>query len=100
MNYGGSTGYGRAYRERLNGTWGVTDTMDCINAARYLAAEGLVDGERLLITGGSAGGYTTLCALAFHDVFRGGRQLLRRQRPRAVRAAGGTHKFESRYETR
>ncbi len=72
VNYGGSTGYGRAYRERLNGNWGVVDTMDCINAARYLADQGEVDGERLLIRGGSAGGYTTLCALTFHDDFAAG----------------------------
>ena len=58
--------------ERLNGTWGITDTVDCINAARYLAAEGEVDAERLLIRGGSAGGYTTLCALTFHDDFAAG----------------------------
>src|SRR5262249_2393015 len=69
VTYGGSTGYGREYRRRLNGNWGIVDTADCINAARYLAAEGSVDGDRLLITGGSAGGYTTLCAVAFHDDF-------------------------------
>ena len=96
VNYGGSTGYGRDYRRRLNGSWGVVDTMDCINAARYLAAERLVDGERLVIRGGSAGGYTTLCALVFHDDFASGASYygLADLEPFAT---GGTHKFESRY---
>ncbi|MDP9327930.1 MAG: S9 family peptidase [Actinomycetota bacterium] len=96
VNYGGSTGYGRDYRRRLNGTWGVVDTMDCINAARFLAAEGLVDGTRLVIRGGSAGGYTTLCALVFHDDFATGASYygLADLEPFAT---GGTHKFESRY---
>src|SRR6185437_1367775 len=69
VNYGGSSGFGRPYRERLNGNWGIVDTDDCINAARYLAQQGEVDGQRLAIRGGSAGGYTTLCALVFHDDF-------------------------------
>jgi dipeptidyl aminopeptidase/acylaminoacyl peptidase len=96
VNYGGSTGYGREYRRRLNGAWGVVDTMDCINAVRYLVAEGLVDAERLLIRGGSAGGYTTLCALVFHDDFRAGASYygLADLEPFAT---GETHKFESRY---
>ncbi|MEP6477350.1 MAG: prolyl oligopeptidase family serine peptidase [Actinomycetota bacterium] len=96
VNYGGSTGYGRDYRRRLNGSWGVVDTMDCINAARYLAAEGLVDGDRLVIRGGSAGGYTTLCALVFSDDFAAGASYygLADLEPFAT---GGTHKFESRY---
>ncbi len=96
MNYGGSTGYGREYRRRLNGMWGIVDTMDCLNAVRYLAAEGLVDAERLLIRGGSAGGYTTLCALVFHDDFRAGASYygIADLEPFAT---GGTHKFESRY---
>src|SRR5207249_5106641 len=64
VDYGGSTGYGRAYRERLKVMWGVVDVADCINAARHVVAEGLVDGERAVITGGSAGGYTVLAALA------------------------------------
>ena len=64
VNYGGSTGYGRAYRERLNGEWGVVDVEDCVAGARYLAEKGLADPQRLTISGGSAGGYTTLCALA------------------------------------
>src|SRR5207237_7117852 len=72
VNYGGSTGYGRAYRERLQGQWGVVDVDDCVNAARHLAHLGQVDGERLLIRGGSAGGYTTLCALVFTQDFAAG----------------------------
>jgi dipeptidyl aminopeptidase/acylaminoacyl peptidase len=72
VNYGGSTGYGRAYRERLNGEWGVVDLEDCVNAARYLVERGEADGGRLLITGGSAGGYTTMCALTFTDDFAAG----------------------------
>jgi dipeptidyl aminopeptidase/acylaminoacyl peptidase len=72
VNYGGSSGFGRAYRERLNGRWGIVDTEDCISAARYLAEQGEVDGRRLAIRGGSAGGYTTLCALVFHEDFAAG----------------------------
>jgi dipeptidyl aminopeptidase/acylaminoacyl peptidase len=96
VNYGGSTGYGREYRRRLNGAWGVVDTMDCINAVRYLAAEGIVDAGRVAIRGGSAGGYTTLCALVFHDDFAVGASYygLADLEPFAT---GGTHKFESRY---
>ena len=63
VNYGGSTGYGRAYRERLNGQWGIVDVDDCVNAAQHLVRQDRVDGERLAIRGGSAGGYTTLAAL-------------------------------------
>ncbi len=95
VNYGGSTGYGRPYRERLKGTWGIVDTEDCINAARYLAAEGEVDGERLAIRGGSAGGYTTLCALVFHDDFAAGASYYGVADCEAL--ATDTHKFESRY---
>jgi dipeptidyl aminopeptidase/acylaminoacyl peptidase len=98
VNYGGSTGYGRAYRQRLNGTWGITDTMDCINAARFLASEGEVDGGRLLIRGGSAGGYTTLCALTFHDDFAAGASYYGISDLEPFALPGGTHKFESRYE--
>jgi dipeptidyl aminopeptidase/acylaminoacyl peptidase len=98
VNYGGSTGYGRAYRERLNGNWGVVDTMDCINAARFLAASGEVDGDRLLIRGGSAGGYTTLCALTFHDDFTAGASYYGISDLEPFAKPGGTHKFESRYE--
>jgi dipeptidyl aminopeptidase/acylaminoacyl peptidase len=72
VNYGGSTGYGTEYRRRLNGNWGVVDVDDCANGARYLAEKGLVDPNRLTITGGSAGGYTTLAALTFRDVFKAG----------------------------
>ncbi|MCA9974134.1 MAG: S9 family peptidase, partial [Anaerolineales bacterium] len=72
VNYGGSTGYGRTYRERLKDRWGIVDVDDCCNGARHLAAQGLADPKRLLIHGGSAGGYTTLAALAFRDVFIAG----------------------------
>jgi len=95
VNYGGSSGFGRAYRERLNGTWGIVDTEDCINAARYLAEQGEVDGERLAIRGGSAGGYTTLCALVFHDDFAAGASYYGVADCAAL--ATDTHKFESRY---
>jgi len=97
VNYGGSTGYGRAYRERLNGQWGVVDLQDCVNAARYLVERGEVDGERLLITGGSAGGYTTICALTFTDAFAAGTSYYGLADLESF-AAGDTHKFELRYE--
>lgn len=95
VNYGGSTGYGRAYRERLNGNWGVVDVDDCANGARFLVEQGRADGARLIIRGGSAGGYTTLAALAFREVFSAGAsyygvsdlEVLERD----------CHKFESRY---
>lgn len=95
VNYGGSTGYGRPYRQRLNGQWGVVDVEDCINSAKYLAEQGLADNERLAIRGGSAGGYTTLCALTFHDVFAAGASLFGVSDLEAL--AQETHKFESRY---
>jgi dipeptidyl aminopeptidase/acylaminoacyl peptidase len=95
VNYGGSTGFGRAYRERLNGQWGVVDVDDCVNGARYLVEQGLVDGDRMAITGGSAGGYTTLCALTFRDVFRAGGCYFGVSDAEAL--AKDTHKFESRY---
>ncbi len=95
VNYGGSTGYGRAYRERLNGQWGVVDVDDCVNGARYLAVQGWVDPARLAIRGGSAGGYTTLCALTFHDVFHAGASHYGIGDLEAL--AKDTHKFESRY---
>jgi dipeptidyl aminopeptidase/acylaminoacyl peptidase len=95
VNYGGSTGFGRAYRESLSGQWGIVDVEDCIAGARHLAGEGLVDGERLAIRGGSAGGYTTLAALAFHDVFKAGASYYGIGDLRALDA--DTHKFESRY---
>lgn len=72
VNYGGSTGYGRDYRERLKGNWGIVDVDDCVNGALYLVREGRVDGDRMSIKGGSAGGYTTLAALCFKDVFKAG----------------------------
>lgn len=95
VNYGGSTGYGRAYRERLKGQWGVVDVDDCVNGAKYLAAQGWVDGDRLCIDGGSAGGYTTLAALAFRDVFKAGASFYGVSDLTAL--ATDTHKFESRY---
>jgi dipeptidyl aminopeptidase/acylaminoacyl peptidase len=95
VNYGGSTGYGRAYRERLRGRWGELDTADCLNAARDLAKSGDADGERLAIRGGSAGGYTTLCALAFHDLFAAGASYYGVADVELL--AKDTHKFESRY---
>ncbi|MEE3332167.1 MAG: prolyl oligopeptidase family serine peptidase, partial [Myxococcota bacterium] len=98
VNYGGSTSFGRAYRERLDGNWGIVDVEDCVGAARYLASIGLVDAERMLITGGSAGGYTTLCALTFHDVFRAGASHYGIGDIEAL--ARDTHKFESRYTDR
>jgi dipeptidyl aminopeptidase/acylaminoacyl peptidase len=95
VNYGGSTGYGRAYRERLRGQWGVVDVEDCINGANHLAAGGRVDGRRMAIRGGSAGGYTTLCALTFRDVFATGASYYGVSDLEAL--ARDTHKFESRY---
>ena len=95
VNYGGSTGYGRAYRERLDGTWGIVDVDDCVNAARYLADRGLADPDRLLIRGGSAGGYTTLSALTFRDAFKAGASHYGIGDLAAL--ARDTHKFESRY---
>lgn len=95
VNYGGSTGYGRDYRERLKGNWGIVDVDDCVNGARFLAEQGLVDGNRLAITGGSAGGYTVLCALAFRDVFKAGASHYGVSDLAALEI--DTHKFESRY---
>jgi dipeptidyl aminopeptidase/acylaminoacyl peptidase len=95
VNYGGSSGYGRAYRQRLNGQWGIVDVEDCINGARYLVERGDVDVDRLAITGGSAGGYTTLCALTFHDTFSAGASRYGVSDLEAL--ARETHKFESRY---
>ncbi len=96
VNYGGSSGYGRAYRQRLNGQWGIVDVDDCVNGARFLVARGDVDGTRLTITGGSAGGYTTLCALTFRDTFQAGASHYGISDLEAL--AQDTHKFESRYE--
>jgi dipeptidyl aminopeptidase/acylaminoacyl peptidase len=95
VNYGGSTGYGRAYRERLNGTWGVVDVDDCVNGAKFLASRGDVDGDRSMIDGGSAGGYTTLCALTFRDYFKAGASHYGVSDLEALEL--DTHKFESKY---
>jgi dipeptidyl aminopeptidase/acylaminoacyl peptidase len=95
VNYGGSSGYGREYRERLKGKWGIVDVDDCVNGARYLVAHGEVDGNRLAIRGGSAGGYTTLCALTFRDTFKAGASHYGISDLEAL--ARDTHKFESRY---
>lgn len=95
VNYRGSTGYGRAYREALNKNWGIVDVDDCIAAARHLVERGDVDPQRLVIRGSSAGGYTTLCALTFHDDFAAGCSLYGVADLEAL--ATDTHKFESRY---
>lgn len=95
VNYGGSTGYGRAYRERLKGQWGIVDVEDCVNGAQYLVERGLADPNRLIIRGGSAGGYTTLAALTFKDVFKAGASYYGISDMEAL--AKDTHKFESRY---
>lgn len=95
VNYGGSTGYGRDYRRRLYGQWGVVDVDDCANGARFLVRQGLVDGDRLVIRGGSAGGYTALSALTFRDTFRAGASYYGISELELL--TGDTHKFESRY---
>jgi hypothetical protein len=98
VNYGGSTGFGRAYRQRLNGRWGVVDVDDCVNGALFLLGRGEVDANRLAISGGSVGGYTTLCALTFRDVFKAGASYYGVSDLEAL--ATDTHKFESHYEHR
>ena len=95
VNYGGSTGFGRAYRDRLKGKWGIVDVDDCVNGARYLVARGDADPKRLMISGGSAGGYTTLCALTFRNAFKAGASHYGVSDAEAL--ANDTHKFESRY---
>jgi len=95
VDYGGSTGYGRAYWERLAGTWGIVDVRDCAAAAGQVAAAGRADPARLAIRGGSAGGFTTLAALAFTDVFAAGASHFGVGDLRLL--AEHTHKFESRY---
>lgn len=95
VNYGGSTGYGRDYRQRLQGSWGIVDVMDCINAARYLIAQGRADGQRVAIRGGSAGGYTTLRALTWQNFFATGASYYGLAELETF--VYDTHKFESRY---
>ncbi|MCY2924905.1 MAG: prolyl oligopeptidase family serine peptidase, partial [Planctomycetota bacterium] len=95
VNYGGSTGYGRKYRQSLNGNWGVVDVEDCCAGARYLADAGRVDERSLAITGGSAGGFTTLSCLAFQDVFAAGSSHYGVSDCESL--ARETHKFESHY---
>ena len=95
VNYGGSTGFGRAYRLRLDGNWGIVDVDDCVNGARHVANQGRVDGSRSAITGGSAGGFTTLAALTFRNYFRGGGSHFGVSDLAAL--ARDTHKFESQY---
>ena len=95
VNYSGSTGFGRAYRDRLHRNWGVVDIDDCINGAKFLIEQGLVDPKRVVISGGSAGGYTTLAALTFRDFFQGGASHYGVSDAAAL--ARDTHKFESRY---
>ncbi|KAA8536168.1 hypothetical protein F0562_028646 [Nyssa sinensis] len=95
VNYGGSTGYGREYRERLLGSWGIVDVNDCCRCANFLVDDGKVDGERLCITGCSAGGYTTLATLAFRETFKAGASLFGIADLNSLRAE--MHKFESHY---
>ena len=95
VNYGGSTGHGRAYRRRLRGQWGIVDVRDAVKAAEHLVAAGKADPERIITRGGSAGGYTTLAALAFHDTFKAGASYYGISDLEVL--ARDTHKFESRY---
>jgi dipeptidyl aminopeptidase/acylaminoacyl peptidase len=95
VNYGGSTGFGRDFRNRLRLNWGIVDVEDCINGAKFLVAEGLVDHNRIVIRGGSAGGYTTLAALTFRNFFQGGASYYGISDLAVL--ARETHKFESRY---
>lgn len=95
VNYGGSSGYGRAYRRRLDGQWGVVDVDDCVNGALYLISQDEVDPGRVAIRGGSAGGYTTLCAVTFRDMFKAGASYYGISDVEVLTKE--THKFESRY---
>jgi dipeptidyl aminopeptidase/acylaminoacyl peptidase len=95
VNYGGSAGYGRAYRDRLDGRWGEVDVDDVVAAARFIVARGDADRDRVAIRGGSAGGYTTLAALTFRDYFRAGASHYGISDLETL--ARDTHKFESRY---
>ncbi|TRZ57194.1 MAG: S9 family peptidase [Rhodocyclaceae bacterium] len=97
VNYGGSSGYGRAYMELLDGKWGILDVGDCVAGAGYLADHGLVDRDRMAIRGGSASGFTTLCALTFHKVFKAGASHYGVSDLAALDV--DTHKFESRYSS-
>ena len=97
VNYGGSSGYGTEYRRRLNGLWGVVDVDDCANGAAYLVERGEADGNRLIIRGGSAGGYTTLAALTFRDVFKAGASYYGISDLELLEE--DCHKFESRYNS-
>ena len=98
INYGGSTGFGKAYRARLDGEWGSVDVDDCVNGAQYLVDAARVDGGKLAIRGGSAGGYTTLSVLTFRDLFSVGASYYGISDLEAL--AKETHKFESRYTDR
>ena len=98
VNYRGSTGFGRRYREKLEGEWGVVDVDDAVAAAEHLSSIGAVDGDRLAISGGSAGGYTTLAALTFRDRFAAGASYYGIADIEML--MGDSHKFESRYEAR
>jgi dipeptidyl aminopeptidase/acylaminoacyl peptidase len=98
VDYGGSSGYGKDYRKRLEGEWGVVDLEDCVAGARWVAAEGLADGDRLAIRGGSASGYTTLCAVTFSDAFSAGTSYFGIGDLETF--VKQTHKFESRYVDR
>lgn len=95
VNYRGSTGYGRGYRQKLNGQWGVADVADCVAGAQFLVDQGLVDRQRLIIRGSSAGGFTALCALTFHDTFRAGASLYGIGDLETL--VRDTHKFEAHY---
>jgi dipeptidyl aminopeptidase/acylaminoacyl peptidase len=95
VNHGGSSGFGRDYRQRLNGNWGVVDVGDVVAAVRYLIEQGRVDANRAAIRGGSAGGFTVLAVLAFHDVFKAGANYYGVSDLEAL--ARDTHKFEARY---
>ncbi|MFL6799449.1 MAG: S9 family peptidase [Xanthobacteraceae bacterium] len=95
VNYRGSTGFGRGYRDQLHLAWGIVDVDDCVYGAKFLAEQGRIDGTRCVISGGSAGGYTTLAALTFRDFFQGGASYYGVSDAAAL--ARDTHKFESRY---
>jgi dipeptidyl aminopeptidase/acylaminoacyl peptidase len=95
VNYSGSTGYGRPYRDRLRTQWGIVDVEDVVAGAQAMVAAGKADPERLIIRGGSAGGYTTLAALTFHDTFRSGASYYGISDLEVLQQ--DTHKFESRY---